>query len=113
MQYFRDVLGLIDKAEKEMDQEGDPRGSPFGTASDIRTHAGPGDLRLAMKFPLIRGAFSMSGQMQVSLPTAVAGRRRRASIPTFSRPVFRSYSPATARQGATRSSTPMRRVSRA
>lgn len=47
---------------------------PFGTASAVGTHVGTGDLRLALKFPLIRGAFAMSGQVMVSAPTALAGR---------------------------------------
>lgn len=49
------------------------RADPLGTSDAFETRVGPGDLRLAMKFPLLRGDFAMSGQMTFSLPTARAG----------------------------------------
>lgn len=46
---------------------------PLGTAADSVTRVGPGDVRVAMKFPILRGRFALSGQMLSSLPTARVG----------------------------------------
>lgn len=46
---------------------------PMGAAADAVTRAGPGDVRVGLKFPILRGRFALSGQVLSSLPTARVG----------------------------------------
>lgn len=46
---------------------------PMGDLADRETYVGLGDLRLGMKFPLLRGNFAISGQLLVTAPTAFDG----------------------------------------
>ena len=61
------------------------------------TRIGPGDVRVAMKFPLLRGRFALSGQILSSLPTARVGVLGGQGHWTFRPSVILAYSRSTLR----------------